>query len=79
MVVAKEDIDKALDKFWGDVQESKLSGGEIIDPLDLYADAAMIVEMAKDANIPLEQLVASEEKRKRLLEYAECAVPYDSG
>ena len=77
--VTKEDINKVLETLWANVQESGLTGGEHVDPHDLYADAAMVFQMTKDAGIPLEELVPNETDRKKLADYASRAEPYSSG
>ncbi len=73
MAKAIEEIDKVLTRFWENQQLLRQSA---VNPDDVCADAAMVVEMAREADIPLEEIVASEKDRKILVDFAEQAEPY---
>ena len=77
--ITKRDIDNVLVRLWENDYLKHQIGDDTVDPLDLYADAAMIIDMTTRADIPLEEVVPSEKDRKKLSDYAALAVPYDSG
>jgi len=47
-------------------------------PDDVFADASQVIEMAKEANIRVADLVRDEEEHRGLAEDAAKAQPYDS-
>ena len=77
--ITRQDIDEVLAGLWEKDYRKHQVGDDSVDPLDIYADAAMALDMMTRADIPLEELVPSEKDRKKLSDYAALAQPYDSG
>lgn len=76
--ITRDDVQPFVERWRKAQTRLRHEGGFTADLLDVYADAAQVMTMADDAQIPLDELVPDEEERTRLTQNAAHAQLYNS-
>jgi hypothetical protein len=76
MSITKNDVLEILNQWREKESCLRAEGAHAVDPLDVFADAAQTIEMARDAEVATEDLGLDEKELERLIKDAQCAQPY---